>query len=509
MGISPNKRIALNVAATYGRSLVALACGLVSGRWVLMTLGAVDYGILGLIGGLVGVVTFLNSVLSGVVARFFALSVGKGDLSECRRWFTVAVSLHTIVPVVLMAAGYPLGTYAVSHWLTIPADRVSDAIWVWRFMCIGAFVSMANVPFNAMFVAKQRFVEISCYGILAALANVGILAFMVTHPGAWLVRLSACACVLTVLPAVVVMVRARLAFDECRLRRAHLWNVRDIRELGSFVGWMTLGGFGLLLRSSGMAILVNKLFGPARNASLAVANTIADHASSLTGSFQVAFIPAITSAYGAGDVPRMTALSNSMCKFCALVLLPFVIPLALEIDEVLALWLKVPPAGAQSLCVWILVSVVIDRLTSGLWTALEASGRVAVWQAVGCAIKIAGLGVAAALGASGFGLDAVGVALTTIAVLDGALHLVLTQIYLGFSPLTWAVRIALPLVVIAAVSATVGFLPRLFMSQSFIRVCVTTLAANAMLGLAGWFFALTAEERIALRKLICGKISFR
>lgn len=509
MTLTSDKRIAVNVVATYGRSLVALACGLISGRWVLMTLGAVDYGILGLIGGLVAFVTFLNGVLSGVVARFLAVSVGKGDLSECRRWFTVAVSLHTIVPVLLMAAGYPLGTYAVLHWLTIPVERVPDALWVWRFTCIGAFVSMANVPFNAMFVAKQRFLEISLYGILVTLANVGVLAYMVTHPGEWLVRLSACVCILTVLSSVLVMVRARFAFDDCRLVRAHLWNVRDIRELGNFVGWMTLGGFGLLLRSSGMAILVNKMFGPARNASLTVANTVSNHASSLTGSLQAAFIPAITSAYGAGDVPRMTALSNSMCKFCVLALLPFVIPLALEIDEVMTLWLKVPPAGAQSLCVWIFVSVVIDRMTSGLWTTLEASGHVAVWQTVGCAIKIAGLGVAAALGASGFGLDAVGVALTAIAVLDGASHLVLTRVYLGFSSLAWAARIALPLVAIAVVSAAVGFLPRLFMSQSFVRVCATTLAANATLGFTGWFLALTVEERIALRKLVCDKISFQ
>ena len=88
--MTPNRRIALNIAATYGRSLVALVCGLISGRWVLMTLGVVDYGIFGLIGGLVAFVTFLNGILSGAVARFYALSVGKGDLAECRRWFSWA-----------------------------------------------------------------------------------------------------------------------------------------------------------------------------------------------------------------------------------------------------------------------------------------------------------------------------------------------------------------------------------------------------------------------------------
>lgn len=502
--MTPNRRIALNIAATYGRSLVALVCGLISGRWVLMTLGVVDYGIFGLIGGLVAFVTFLNGILSGAVARFYALSVGKGDLAECRRWFSTAVSVHTVVPVLLMAVGYPLGVHAIGHWLTIPADRIGDAIWVWRFTCVGALASMVNVPFSAMFVAKQRFGEVSLYGIAATVVNVGILYFMVTHPGAWLVRLSAWCCALSVLPAVVTAIRARYLFDECRIVRAHLWSVPDVRELGGFIGWMTAGGFGLLLRDSGMTILVNKLFGPARNASLSVATTVSGHASALTGSVTSAFLPAITAAYGAGDSCRAERFANTLCKFSVLALLPFVIPLALEIDEVMRLWLKVPPEGAQSLCVWIMASVVVDRLTSGLWAMLEASGRVAVWQSVGCAIKIGGLLLAGGLALSGLGLDSIGIALLVIAVLDGVLHLVLTRVYLGASFRTWSVRIAGPLLAAAMLATAVGSLPRLFLEQTFVRVCVTTIVANMALGLAGWFCILSAEERIAARKLISG-----
>lgn len=33
--MSPNKRIFLNIVATYGRSLFALVCGLFSARWVV------------------------------------------------------------------------------------------------------------------------------------------------------------------------------------------------------------------------------------------------------------------------------------------------------------------------------------------------------------------------------------------------------------------------------------------------------------------------------------------
>lgn len=38
--MSPNKRIFLNIVATYGRSLFALACGLFSAQWVLGLMGS-------------------------------------------------------------------------------------------------------------------------------------------------------------------------------------------------------------------------------------------------------------------------------------------------------------------------------------------------------------------------------------------------------------------------------------------------------------------------------------
>ena len=44
--MSPNRRIFLNIIATYGRSLYALVIGLVFGRWTLMALGEVDYGLM-------------------------------------------------------------------------------------------------------------------------------------------------------------------------------------------------------------------------------------------------------------------------------------------------------------------------------------------------------------------------------------------------------------------------------------------------------------------------------
>ena len=62
--MSPNRRILLNIVATYGRSLYALVCGLFISRWVLAALGKTDFGVCGVVGGMMAI-----EVLAGKMRR--------------------------------------------------------------------------------------------------------------------------------------------------------------------------------------------------------------------------------------------------------------------------------------------------------------------------------------------------------------------------------------------------------------------------------------------------------
>lgn len=67
--MSPNKRIFLNIIATYGRSLFALLCGVFTSRWVLEALGAESFGLYGVVGGTTVFITLLNTMLACATGR--------------------------------------------------------------------------------------------------------------------------------------------------------------------------------------------------------------------------------------------------------------------------------------------------------------------------------------------------------------------------------------------------------------------------------------------------------
>ena len=510
--MSPNRRIFLNFVATYGRSLYVIAVGLFCGRWTLMALGEVDYGLLGLVGGLIGFISFFNSLMATAVGRFLAFSVGeaqtKGDdgIEECRRWFSVSVLLHTVVPVIALVVGYPIGEWAVRHFLTIPADRVEDCVWVWRFVCLSGFVSMVSVPFDAMYMAKQYIAELTIYTFVTSTLNAFFLYYMVTHPGVWLVRLSMWSCLLTIAPQVIIAIRASWLFPECRMKFAYMWEWRRVREVSVYAFYRFFGALGMMVRKQATDILINKILGPTKNAAMNIGATVSGHSNSLGGSLLSALAPAITNAYGAKDMERVKKLSFAACKLTAVLALVFVVPLLLEADEVFRLWLKNPPEGCVVICKSLLVVLVFENMTCGHYISIFADGRIRNYQTWCLCASCSAVPIVWILLLHGLGMMAVACSLVIAQAIVVVVRLYFAKRICGFFVSRWFCSIALPLVICAIVALAVGYLPHIFLEQSFWRVVLTTVVANGVFLPLTWFFALDGDEKNIFRTRILNRL---
>ena len=508
--MSPNRRILLNIVATYGRSLYALVVGLFTARWALQILGHVDYGLMGVVGGLTGFISFFNSWIAMAVSRFYAISVGKlsvsanpeVELEECRKWFSTAIFIHTIVPVVFMLIGYPLGIWAVKNFLIIPPDRVADCVWVFRFVCVTCFVSMVAVPVSAMYTAKQYIAELTIYSFVTTTINAGILYYMLIHPGVWLAKYAFCSCCLSVLPQAIIMLRGWWMFDECRLRLRYCISKERFRGLAYFVGWWSFGCFGGLLRGQGIQILVNKYFGPQVNASMTVANSVNTHTTTLSGAMLGAFQPAIVSACGAGDETRMRSLAYRACKFSMLFILVFMLPLALELHEILRVWLINPPRYVYGLCLAIFATTLIDQSAVGHMLAVNAKGKIAMYQMALGTCHLLSLPLAWLFCALGYGVYFVAIALFLTMAFCALGRVWFARKLAGMSARYWALSIMLPILIVTTCGTFFGLLPRFFMEESFSRIVVTTIFCEVTFIPLVWFVLFDNSEREFVLKKI-------
>lgn len=506
--LTQNRRIVLNVVATYGRSLYEVVCGLFTTRWVLMALGVTDFGLYGVVGGLTLFMTFFSSVLAHAVGRFYAFYVGAAKnnaeegLEDCCKWFNTALLLHTVVPSVLLVIWYPIGVWAIEHFFVIPFDRVIPCVWVWRMVCISGFVTMVNVPFQAMYVAKQEIAELTVYSLATTTLNTMAFYYMSGHPGDWLVRYALWMCLMVVLPQILIGWRAVIRYPECRFYAHYLYDGHRIKEILMYAGsqlWSRATALGNL---QGQAILVNKHLGPDSNATMSVGNGIAARTQVLSGALSGAFWPAITNAAGAGAYDKMRKFAFMTCRLEALMMLVFAIPLAIETHEILRLWLKMPPPLAAEFCILILIEIVLEKMTDGYWMSIFALGKVVRYSFVVGWADVIGFSISWGLLILGCGVLSAAIARVVIKLITVAVRLYFGWKIASLPAGHWFCGICVPIVFTTGVSAGVGLLPRIWMEPSLWRVCVSSVLCEIVFLLLAWYVILENRER----NYVCARV---
>ena len=499
--MSPNRRIALNIIATYGRSLYALVIGLFCGRWTLMALGEVDYGLIGLVGGLTAFIVFLNGIMASGVGRFYAISVGAAQkdavagLEKCREWFTTAVVIHTVLPIVLMAVGYPIGEWVVRHFLTIPPNRIEACVWVWRFTCLNCFVGMASVPYHAMYGAHQEIAELTIYSFVTTTFNVIFLYYVINHPGDWLVRFAIWGSVLCITPSLIITFRAFRKYKECRFIKKYINCWARVKEMMSYSGWLVVGVLGDLLSVQGMAVLINKYFGPRVNAAVNIGNVLSGHCTTLAGSLTEAFWPVMTNAYGAGDYGLVRVYAYRVSRLATFLILIFAIPMALEVDEILVLWLKNPPMYTGGICLCALAVAVIDKTSFGYAIAAHSNGKIGLYISIAGGLFLMALPLAWIFLRSGFSVYWAMIAILLTRSATAFSRVFLAKRLVNTSISYWLFKIVIPLAIISSIGGIAGFLPRLLMAASFMRICVTTFCVEVVLLPLAWRFMFDVNEK--------------
>lgn len=501
--MNPNKRIAVNAMATYGRTILRMALGLFSSRWVLQSLGEVDYGLMGVVGSLIVFITFLNTVASGACSRFFAYSIGKKDKEDLIRWFNVGVSVHLFLAITLVAIGVPLGELAIDHFLNIPADRLNTAHWVFRFSLVAAFWTMSSTPYIAMYTATQNIAEFTLWEIISIITNFGFVFWLTTYEGdSWLVY-AGFTVGLTVLLGIGQALRVKYAFEGCKIRLKYWGDWKRMKQMFSYAGWTLFGSMGYMARTQLPAVLLNQYFPPIRykfvNASYQVGGALASYTQSLSSSLMGAFSPQIATLAGANNRNAMVATAFRASKFGTLLTLLLAIPVFIECEYLLVLWLKNPPQLAAAFCRLVLLQMVLDNLTFGHVSGIMASGRIKWYQITAGTLCVMSVPIAWLV------LELGGSALSVSWVIAGCVgacsfaRLFFGRNILGIRIINWFSSIFLPLTLISTVSLGAGFLVSNLLSESFGRIILTGIATLVPMIILSYYYLLDKIEREAIR----------
>ena len=494
------QRIAKNTILLYLRMMVTMVITLFTSRIVLQALGFDDYGLYNVISGVVTLFAFLRSSMSSSTQRFLAYEMGSGTEESLRRVFSVCLTTHVLLALALLILAETVGLWFLNTQINIPEGRESAANWIYQFAVISLCLNMVSLPYDADITSNERMGYFAFLSILDAVLKLLIAFVVLKSNGDHLILYGALMMGISALNLLLNWVYCRVKFAEARYR--FYWNKEMFLRIFSFSGWTIYGQLAVVGSNQGTNILVNIFHTVTANAAMGVGHQVNTALTGLVSNFQTAFKPQITKSYASGDYEYLTSLTYYASKISFFLLFIVSLPIMLNIDMVLQLWLKDVPTHANSLCIVFIIASLCNAVSAPLWMNIFATGKVKNYQ-LGLSVAYVAELVAV------YVLFRLGCSLVMGVAMKAVLNFVVVFIRLYYTHKTQSqfslagyIRRVLFPVFGAALLTVLAALPVIFMIQDeYTKLYVTPVIIIVSLVVA-YFIGLNNKERKSLKKLI-------
>lgn len=375
-----NKRIAKNSLLLYARMLLVMVVTLYTSRIVLRALGVEDYGIYNVVGGVVAMLGFLNGSLTAATSRFLTFELGRGEDGDLNRVFRCSVTVHYLLAALILLLAESVGLWFVLNKLVIPAERLDAALWAYQCSVFTIVVSIVSTPYNALIVAHERMEAFAYISVAEVLLKLGV-AFAIIQPvGDKLVVYALLLALVQFLVRLLYTVYCSRHFPGIRSRL--LWDKEISGRIFSFAGWTMNGNLAVMGYTQGLNILLNLFFGPAVNAARGIAVQVQGAVSQFFNNFLMAVRPQIVKSYAQGDLEYMHKLVIGSSKYAFFLVLLLVVPLMVNTEYVLHLWLGQVPEHSVAFTRLMLLICMNYPLSQPTIIGIHATGRLKKFQLI-------------------------------------------------------------------------------------------------------------------------------
>ena len=502
---SANKRIVKNSALLYVRMFITLCISLYTSRAFLDALGAEDYGIYNVVAGFVSLLSIITSTITSATQRFITYEIGTGNKEKLKDTFSTFIIVLLGIGVFIFLLGEIIGTPAITKYLVIPEERLSAAVFVYHCALIAFVLRLISAPYTADVTAHERF---NFYAYVSIGESVAKLFFAISlyYIPFDLLKVYALYMVLTeLIIRIIYRVYCKKRFEETRWKFVVKKDI--VIEVFSYSIWVTLGASSSILKEQGVNVLINRFFGVLLNAARGVSMQVYSVVNQFSANIGSAIIPQITKSYASGDVQRSIKLTCFLAKSQGLVLFLVSLPLLLETEYILNLWLKDVPDYACVFTRWALILCLARTLENTHVPLYLATGKVRNLQLVGGGLMLLNLPlsyVVLKLGFEAVSTMIVGVIIELVVMYVAFLFL---KKLVGFPIGQFYGKIIIPMVIVFVLSTILPFIVRLYLlPEGFLRLIIVSVLSVLSTIFFAYTISLSKSEREMVLTIIKNKL---
>lgn len=353
--------------------LLMMAIGLFTSRVILNALGISDMGLMSVAGSVITMFTFLNATLTSGTQRFISYAIGENNAQRLRAVFKSAMTLHLLLAIIIFFLGETLGLWYVYNKLNVEPGRFQAAMWCYQLSIISTVVGMVQLPFNSALIAHEKMNIYAYMTIFDAVFK--LLAAYLIQIVCFdrLIFYSILIFAAELLSTFLYNLYCRKHFKECSFSFGYDKGI--FRNMLSFSGWNTLGCLAAMGQGTGVNLIINSFCGTVVNGARGIAFQANGWVTRFVENFMVALNPQIIKSYASGDIQRMSSLVINGARFGCYLFLLLGIPLFVEIEFVLKLWLGQCPEHTVAFMRIVMIETLFKTMGTPTVTAMHATGQ--------------------------------------------------------------------------------------------------------------------------------------
>lgn len=496
-----NKRIAKNTLLLYIRIIFLMLITLYTSRVILEQLGVDDYGIYNVVGGVVAMFSVISSALSSSISRFITFELGKGDIKRLTTIFSTSVNIQLGLSAIILLIGETVGLWFINYKMNIPADRLVSANWVLQCSLLTFCINLISVPYNSCIIAHEKMSAFAYISILEAALKLLICYMLIVSPIDKLIAYSLLMLFVAMLIRFVYGMYCTRNFEECKYRMCYEKEI--VKEMTGFAGWSFFPNVAWIFNTQGVNVLINLFFGVALNAARGIASQVESAVMLFVRNFTTALNPQITKYYANGDKENMFLLMCRGTKFTYFLTLLMVLPLFLETEYVLKLWLKEVPTHTVIFVQLSIIGSIINNIGNTCYTACQATGNIKRYSIVVTSVGFLVFPLTWLCFQWGLPVESTYIIYILVYICVSIACMLMTRWLLQF-PLSMFLRKALlPMVWVTFLSSIIPALLSLRMESSFVRFIITCMVSVLSTCAAIYLTGLSKhEKRIIIDKML-------
>ena len=500
--MSTASRIIKNTGWLYAKMAITMFISLYTTRLILNALGAVDFGIYAIVGGAIGMLGFLNGAMSSATQRFMSYAEGQGNQERQIGIFNVSIVIHLCLALVIAAVLTIAGFVYFNGVLNIPENRMFAAKVVYGCLIFSTFLTVINVPYEAVMNAHENMRYYALVGILESLLKLAVAVICVKVCYDKLVVYGILMAFIPVFTLTIMKIYCHKKYSECLLKPFKYFEKDIAKDMLGFTGWNFLGSSSSMVGNYGNGLVLNHFYGAALNAATGIANQLNGQLLVFSNNMLKALNPVITKSEGAGNRENMLKYATTGCKYSFALLAFFAIPFILEMDFIQHKWLKNVPSWAVLFAQLQIIRTLIEQLTISYGTAIAAEGRIAKYNVVSSILNLLPVTILFILFVKGFSPISMYVLnISIFGILVALVKVFFTHKICGLKYRTFLIELLLPSITTFVLSFVVTMIPKLYMEQSWFRTILSFVICFLTYMICFYFICVNDDEKKILKNL--------